>query len=212
MARIPYGILGEFRGRVGNVSGYTRMGVNFLRISRSSSTKPMTAARLAQQQKMKVCNEFTRHFSGSGFFDKTFPRKVNTATGYNKATSALMRKAICGSYPDISLAWPEVLISEGGMPPLVGAEAAVDAMGDIECTWTSNAGIGSAKESDQVVMAAFFPSLQQVVFELSDRTRGDESARMKVHGLHGEVHTWLGLISEDGRDAADSVYTGMLTI
>lgn len=212
MAKIPNGILGEFIGTAGNVSGYVRMGTNFVRSRRRSSSKPMTPARLAQQQKLKVCNEFTRLFSGSGFFESTFPRKVNTATGYNKATSALMRKAIRGTYPDISLAWPEVLISEGGMPALNGVAASTDAAGDILFSWSSNAGIGSARDSDRIAMVAYFHSGKEIVFTLSDRMRADETAILQIHGLSGEVHLWIGLISEDGRDAADSVYAGMLTI
>jgi hypothetical protein len=73
MARIPNGILGEFVGTAGPVSGYMRMGTNFLRSRRRRSNRPMTPKRLAQQQKIKVCNEFTKPFSGSGFFDAAFP-------------------------------------------------------------------------------------------------------------------------------------------
>lgn len=212
MARIPNGILGEFIGTAGNVSGYMRMGTNFVRSRRRSSNKPMTVARLAQQQKLRVCNDFTRHFSGSGFFDKTFPRRTNTATGYNKATSALMRKAICGAYPDISLWWPGVAISEGGMPPLTGVAASTDASGYIVFSWTNNAGIGSARDTDQIVMVAYFHTLNEIVYKLSDRKRADESATIEVYGLTGEAHVWIGLVSEDGHDAADSVYAGMLTV
>jgi len=116
MARIPNGILGEFVGTAGPVSGYMRMGTNFVRSRRRRSNRPMTLKRLAQQQKIKVCNEFTKPFSGSGFFDAAFPLTNGTATGYNKATSALLKKAITGVYPDTAIAWPMVLISEGGMP------------------------------------------------------------------------------------------------
>ena len=211
MARIPYGILGEFTGNAGNVSGYMRMGANFIRSKRRKSTKPVTPARLAQQQKIKICHEFTRCFTGSGFFDRTFPQKINTATGYNKATSALMRKAITGVYPDISLSWPDVQISGGGMPS-VPVAATTGGADSILFTWDDNAGTGTARSSDIAVLVAYFPAVKQAVFGISTQRRGDGMAELKTHGQTGEAHTWAGFISEDGKDAADSVYAGILTI
>jgi len=188
-----------------------RMGTNFIRSKRRKSTKPVTPARLAQQQKIKVCHEFTRCFTGSGFFDRTFPQKINTATGYNKATSALMRKAITGVYPDISLSWPDVQISGGGMPSVPNA-AATGGGDNILFTWDDNAGTGTARSSDIAVLVAYFPAVKQAVFEINSRRRGDGIAKLKTHGYTGEVHTWIGFISEDGKDAADSVYAGWLTV
>ena len=187
------------------------MGTNFIRSKRRKSTRPMSPARLAQQQKIKVCNEFTRSFKGSGFFDKTFPQKIKTATGYNKATSALMRKAITGAYPHISLSWPDVQISGGGMPAAQGAEATVAPEG-ITFAWVDNSGTGTAKRTDIAVLVAYFPVIRQAIFTISNQHRGDGEASLITNGFAGEAHTWLGFISEDGKDAADSVYTGNILI
>jgi len=213
MARIPNGILGEFVGTAGPVSGYMRMGTNFLRSRRSRSNRPMTPKRLAQQQKIKVCNEFTKSFSGSGFFDAVFPMPNGTATGYNKATSALLKKAITGTYPDTSIAWPMVLISSGGMPSPVDATAATDSDGNIIFTWSNNAGTGTAKDTDKAVLVAYCDSLKQAAYIISDSRRADGLAVLNALQLKGTtVQTWMGFISADGKDAADSVYTGALVI
>ena len=102
MARIPNGILGEFIGTAGNVSGYMRYGDNFLRSRRRKSGNVMTPKRLEQQQKIKVCNEFTKPFAGQVFFNKTFPAYGSKGSGYNRATSAILNQAIIGNYPDYS--------------------------------------------------------------------------------------------------------------
>src|SRR5678815_4562873 len=96
MARIPNGILGEFIGTAGNVSGYMRYGTNFLRTRRRKSNMMMTPARMAQQQKIKVCNEFTKPFAGRDFFNKTFPAYGKKNSACNRATSALMSQAVVG--------------------------------------------------------------------------------------------------------------------
>jgi hypothetical protein len=214
MARIPNGILGEFIGTAGNVSGYMRMNNNFLRTKRRRTNRPMTEKRLAQQQKLKVCNEFTKSFSGSGFFDKTFPGSTaKTATGYNKATSALLKKAITGNYPETTLAWPFVLISEGGMPSPTNAQAAADADSNIVFSWSNNTGTGSARDSDIAVLVAYSPSIQQAVFLISDRRRVDGGAVLNTQVLQGNpVEMWMGFISDDGKDASDSVYCGSIII
>lgn len=213
MARIPNGILGEFVGSAGNVSGYMRMGTNFIRSKRKRSKSPMSPKRLAQQQKIKVCNAFTKVFSGSGFFDATFPLAKGTATGYNKATSALLKKAIKGTYPDTTIDWPQVLISEGGMPSSKDATAKDDDDGNIVFTWSNNSGTGTAKENDKVVLVAYCPATQQASFTISDNSRSDCHALLNTQSLNGNtVETWIGFKSADGRDAANSVYTGALVV
>src|SRR5690242_13595894 len=117
MASIPNGILGNFVGTAGNVCGYMRNGKNFVRSRRRKSTSPMTGARLAQQQKLKVCNEFTKPFCGTGFFNKTFPAYGHSGTGFNRVTSAIMSLAITGTYPDTAIDYTQVLISQGPLPP-----------------------------------------------------------------------------------------------
>ena len=158
MARIPNGILGGFMGSAGNISGYMRNGVNFVRSRRRKSSAPMTPKRLAQQQKIKVCNEFTRPFCGSGFFNKTFPAYGHSGTGFNRATSAIMHLAITGAYPDTAIAYPQVLISKGPLPGAVNANAAMNNEGHIVFNWEDNTGTGTAKENDKVVVVAYFPS------------------------------------------------------
>ena len=213
MAKVLNGILGGFVGTVGTVSGYMRMGENIMRSKRSPSNLPMTKKRLAQQQKIKVCNEFTTAFSGSGFFNATFPLLKGTATGYNKATSALLKKAITGTYPDTRLEWPQVLISEGGMPSPTGAAASIDTDGNILFTWNNNTGTGTAKKTDKAVLVAYAPLIKQAAYIISTSSRATGQAVLHAQWLQGyRVETWMGFISEDGKDAADSVYTGTLDL
>src|SRR5258706_15231405 len=100
MAKIPNGILGVLLGKAGPVSGYMRNGQNILRTSTRRKDNKITPERTAQREKIKVCNDFTRAFTGTGFFNKSFPPYGDTGTGYNRATSAVMNLAITGSYPD----------------------------------------------------------------------------------------------------------------
>ncbi len=213
MARIPNGILGAFIGKAGNVSGYMRNGKNFIRSKRRKTSKDMTLKRLAQQQKIKVCNEFTKTFSGTGFFNKSFPAYGDTGTGYNKATSAIMNLAIVGSYPHISISYPLVLISKGPLPAAENANAAVNEEGNIFFNWTDNSGTGTAKANDKVILVAYFPSVKQIIYTLSAAVRAECKALLITNMMQSHaVETWIGFLSNDEKDAASSVYTGSVAL
>src|ERR1700690_239126 len=170
MAILTQGILGPVIGKTGPVVSYIRFGQNITR-SRSNSTKNRieTPDRKKQRDKIKVCNEFTRAFSGTGFFNKSFPAYDHTGSGYNRATGAIMNKAIV-SNPEIMLSYPKVLISQGPVPSVDYASALVNAGGNIEFTWTDNSGTGTAKETDTAILVAFFRESKEVVFEFSEAT------------------------------------------
>lgn len=179
MAQIPNGILGTFTGTVGNVCGYMRNGKNFIRSRRRKSSAPMTPKRLAQQQKIKVCNEFTRPFCGTGFFNKTFPAYGNSGTGFNRATSAIMNLAIIGTYPDTAIDYRQVLVSKGSLPSATNASAVVDNEDSILFTWEDNTGTGTAKHNDKAILVAYFPALNVAIFSIGNATRKDSQESWK---------------------------------
>ena len=198
MARIPNGILGGFVGTAGNISGYMRNGVNFVRSRRRKSSAPMTPKRLAQQQKIKVCNEFTRPFCGTGFFNKTFPAYGHSGTGFNRATSAIMHLAITGAYPDTAIAYPQVLISKGPLPGAQNPSSTVNSEGHIVFNWEDNTGTGTAKENDKVFVVAYFPSEKKAIFNTGIALRKDGQAILYTQQMQGlAAETWIGFLSND---------------
>src|SRR2546429_61195 len=123
MATSNTGVLGAFIGTIGPVTGYIRNGKNILRTSSASVKNPRTPLQTAQRQKISICNRFTKAFSGSGFFNKSFPAYGHTGTGYNRVTGVLMSRALSGVYPDMVLSYPLVLISKGRLPGAQSAKA-----------------------------------------------------------------------------------------
>ena len=207
MASIPNGILGNFVGTAGNVCGYMRNGKNFVRSRRRKSTSPMTGARLAQQQKLKVCNEFTKLFCGTGFFNKTFPAYGHSGTGFNRVTSAIMNLAITGNYPDFSLNYSKVLISKGPLPPPENAMVAKETDGKLLFTWENNSNEGSAQKEDKVILVAFFPGLKQVMYTIGDAVRNDGEAILDIGVMKDfAAEIWIGFLSADKKNASCSSY------
>ena len=211
MARIINGINGGFTGTVGTVTGYVRNGGNFMRSRTRRKDTVKSEKRLVQQQKIKVCNEFTKPFSGSGFFNTSFPANGATSTGYNRATSAIMNRAIVKE-PEVSLQYPLILISMGMLPGAVYASALANDDGNIIFSWADNTGVGTAKENDRVLLVAYFPESKEAVYTISDAIRKDGNAVLQMDLKKGAAETWIGFVSADETLAADSVYTGRIVL
>ena|SRR5665213_1791849 len=212
MAILTQGILGTVVGKTGPVVSYIRFGQNITR-SKGSTRKNRieTPARKAQREKIKVCNEFTQAFSGSGFFNKSFPAYGHTGSGYNRVTGSIMNLAIVTT-PVIAIAWPKVLVSKGPIAPVDYASALVTSESNILFTWADNSGDGTAKKNDRVIMVAYFPESKEAVYAFSDAERKDGMAMLEKGSKKGSVQTWLGFLSADETNAANSIYTGELMI
>jgi hypothetical protein len=212
MAILSQGILGPVTGRTGPVVSYIRFGQNITRsLSNTDKNKIETPARKKQRDKIKVCNDFTKAFTGTGFFEKTFPEPGHTGSGYNRATSAIMNLAVI-SNPEPTLVWSKVLVSKGQVASAEEAVSAVDGEGNLIFNWADNSGTGTAKGNDKAILVAWFPETKEAVFQFSETTRSDGYATLTLNSKKGIAETWLGFLSADGKNAANSVYTGKVNV
>jgi len=210
MATSNFGIMGNFTGKVGPVTGYMRSGKNILRSSTSVVKDKLTPLRAAQRQKLSTCNRFTKAFAGTGFFNKTFPAYGQTGTGYNRVTSALMSRAVTGVYPNMFLDYTQVLVSKGRLPGAVSVKATIK-NSIIHFSFADNSGDGIAAANDSLILVAFAPDLQQAIYTLHGGFRKDKKATLNAAAFKGHtVETWIGFLSNDEKDAGDSVWVGRL--
>jgi hypothetical protein len=213
MAKNNTGILGGFTGTIGPVTGFIRNGQYIMRTSTSSVRNQRTPLQLEQREKINICNRFTKAFSGTGFFNKSFPAYGHTGTGYNRATSALMSRAITGVYPDMQLNYQQVLISRGRLPGAQNVKVVKKANNTIQFSFADNSSVGIASADDTVILVAFAPEIQQAVFTLKAGFRKDTKATLNVTALKGyTVETWIGFLSKDEADTSDSVWVGTINV
>lgn len=109
--------------------------------------------------------------------------------------------------------YPMVMIAKGKLPPPENASARVTAEGDIEFAFNNNSGVGTAAGSDRAIAVAYCGELKQAVFILNAGLReiGQAVLETKILKGHG-VETWMGFLSRDESNAANSVYTGRLEL
>ena len=213
MATTNTGVLGAFIGTIGPVTGFMRNGKNVLRSSNSSIKNKRTPLQLAQREKISICNRFTLAFSGTGFFNKSFPAYGHTGTGFNRVTGALMSRALTGAYPDLKLDYAEVLISKGRLPGAKNIKVLKKANNLLQFTFADNGTDGIASPNDTVILAAYAQDLQYAAFTLHGGVRKDRKAVLNVAAFKGHtVETWIGFLSADEQDASDSVYAGRVML
>ena len=105
-----------------------------------------------------------------------------------------------------------MLISKGQIASAEFAETITDTEGNIVFNWTDNAGTGTAKGNDKAVLVAYFPESREAVFQFSEAIRSDGYAILELNSKKGVAETWLGFLSADEKNAANSIYTGRVNV
>ena len=125
--------------------------------------------------------------------------------------SALLSRAITSAYPNMQLNYQQVLISKGMLPGAQTVKAVKKANNTIQFSFTDNSTMGIASPDDTVILVAYAPDLQQAVFSLHGGFRKDKKAVLNVAALKGHsIETWIGFLSNDEKDASDSVWAGRI--
>ena len=211
MGRINKGILGGFSGKVGNVVGGNWKGIDYMRSKGKSGNTNATAAQLAQQLKFGLAIRFVK--SISGLVSVGFNNLAKKQTGANSAVSYILKNAIGGTYPTFSIVYADVLISRGDLPNVLAPSVTMEDASQLVFNWTDNSGVGIAKPGDRVILAAYCPATDQCIYTTGSAARSALTDALNLASFSGQaVHTYIGCISEDGRNIASSNYTGEVTV
>lgn len=115
-------------------------------------------------------------------------------------------------YPTPGINYRKVMISRGLLWNTQQAMAKT-VFDTIIFSWVNDAGIGGSNSDDQCILAAYCPALKKCVFTKAGGERQLSKAELAVPEFKGQtVHTWLGFISADGSQIANSIYTGELLV
>jgi len=211
MGRINKGILGGFSGKVGTVVGGNWKGIDYMRSKANRSNTEASASQLVQQLKFSLAIRFAS--SMSALLALGFRNYANRQTGMNAAVSYILKNAIDGSYPNFSILYADVLVSRGDLPNVLSPSVTMAAGNLLTYSWTDNSGVGIAKATDRMILAAFCPATNQCIYTTGSASRGALTDALNISTFNGQlVQTYIGCISEDGRNIASSIYTGQVDL
>lgn len=211
MGTINKGILGGFSGKVGNVVGGNWKGIDYMRSKANRRNFTPTQAQLEQQVKFALAIRFIQTMSGLA--EISFNSFAVRKTGVNSAVSYTLRNAIAGSYPVYSIQYPDALVSRGDLPNVLAPSVAPAAAGIITWNWTDNSGVGIAKATDKALLVAYCPALNQCIYTTGSASRSAVTDSLNLSAFSGQqVQTWIGFISLDSQNVANSIFTGEVTV
>lgn len=211
MGTITKGILGGFSGKVGNVVGGTWKGIDYMRSKSNRTNFNPSQAQLEQQLKFGLSIRFVQ--SMSGLVEMSFRNYAIKMTGINSALSYTLKNAVAGVYPIYNIVYSDVLVSRGDLPNVLGP-AVVSGVGSlVSFSWTDNSGVGIAKPTDKAILAGYCPAFNQCIYTTGSASRSALTDELNLSTFSGQlVETYIGFVSQDGRNIASSLYTGQVTV
>jgi hypothetical protein len=208
MGKAKNGPYGPHSGKIGNSVYYT---LNGQQVSRGIGlrTKPPTEAELTSRLATKVCSEFlssVKEFITAGFSVEAQGTKWNP---FNLAVMHNRSKIIKGTYPDLEIDYSKVILSAGKLKPAENWQVTETGAG-LRYSWETHPKMPWPESSDQVMMLAYFPAKQKVVYTLFGNSRLSGSDVLEIQpSLQGEyMETYLSFVAADRKQLADSIYTG----
>lgn len=220
MAKINQGILGGFRGKVGNVVGFFWKGKAIMRGLAGSVGNPQTAPQMAVRYAFKVLIQIAAPLAG--LLAETFKSvsESKKITGGNAFTSENYGKAVVANPTSPTIPtedWTKLIIApQVGSGVQVGSPAVTQGTGyTLDFSWVDNSGISpSTLSSDKVGVAIVVPSENAAEFDMESATRGDEALSFGYSPILSGKQAYIFMFtrSRDGSNQCVSSNIGMLTL
>lgn len=211
MGTIKKGILGGFSGKVGTVIGGSWKGISYMRSIPQSVKNPRTVGQVSQRTKFALAVSMLKPMTG--FIRTSWKLYAHQQSAFNAAMSYTLAHAITGTYPDYEIDPSKGLASRGSLTPATNAAAVVE-NGNLVFTWDDNSGVNSAKQTDKALIAILNHVKGEAVTDSAgaERTLGTQTIALPDNWKGDDVLVYLGFISEDGKEIANSVYLGAIEI
>ena len=205
------GILGGFRGKVGTVSGASWKGIEYMKGPNRGNDKPASQAQIESRAKFRVMIKFLSQLSH--LLTLGFKNSAIKMTGTNSAYRYNYKHALQGVYPNYSLDYTKVLLTDGLLQQVGNPKAEATGGGLVKFSWDDNSGIKNANASDKSILLVYCAELGRFAYIDDGASRSSKTASINASVFNGKtVETWLSFISADKEEVAPSVYTGQLIV
>lgn len=213
MGTIKQGILGGFSGKVGTVIGSSWKGISYMRGQAQHVKNPRSAGQVNQRTKFALVLSFLQPVVP--YIRIGFKSQAAKQTEFNAAMSYTIKNAVTGSYPSYALDFTKIVVSKGGLTQVTGATATWDNnRNEVKIDWTDNSGVGNALATDKAMPFIYNKDKGETIYDTAGATRATHTQSLTVPNdwEDDKVEVYLGMVSEDGKEVADSIYLGEVTL
>lgn len=213
MGTIKQGILGGFSGKVGTVIGSSWKGISYMRGQAQHVKNPRSAGQVNQRTKFALVMGFLQPVVP--YIRIGYKSQAAKQTEFNAAFSYTIKNAVTGSYPSYALDFTKIVVSKGGLTQVTGATASWNNnSNEVKIDWTDNSGVGNALATDKAMPFIYNKAKGETIYDTAGATRTTHTQSLTVpNDWEGDkVEVYLGMVSEDSKEVADSIYLGEVTL
>ncbi|WP_285010694.1 DUF6266 family protein [Pedobacter faecalis] len=208
MGIIKNGLHGEVTGKVGNLVYYTRKGKNVARTI-GVNLNPPTEKQLASRQQVELMSPLLSKllpFINVGFAPEILGKDLNC---FNEAMSYNRRHALQGGYPNATVAYDRLRVSQGTLLPAQDP-AVTQVSAGLEFSWAVDTELSWERSSDQVMMLAYFPETGDSYLSFfGNRREAGRDLLVIPDALQGSyMEVYISFVSADRKATANSTYLG----
>lgn len=212
MATINHGVMGGFSGTVGTVVGGNWNGIDYMRAKPSDRKDAKSPAQLDQRARFRTVMQFLKPLKF--FLPVGFKNHKVGVSPYNAATSLNLQHAVKGVFPDYSIDYSKVRISQGALPGALNPMAFASQPGQISFRWENNSATINAMANDKAVLLVYNPQKEQAVTLTGRNSRISGIGEFILPaGFSGdEVHCYIAFQNASQTIISDSQYAGSISI
>lgn len=198
MARLDNGIFGGFKGKIGDVEGFIRNGIPYIRKKKRKTTTKPSLAKQATMKNMALVNHFIGTMTPFVRLGFSLVAKGMPFTANNAAKSYQLKNSIQGVYPDLSINYTAVRLAEGNLNMPEDITIAREANG-LRFTWSYDPVIDWDERRSRAMVLAHVPAVNKSYYFLMAACMNEQSQFMELppSHLHLTIHAYLSFVAED---------------
>ncbi|RQO72319.1 hypothetical protein DBR43_14025 [Pedobacter sp. KBW06] len=204
MAKAPSGPLGALNGKLRNLVFYMLNGQPVVRTI-GDPGKP-SRGQLANRQAMSVTMEMVSRISEFTNVSFELEARGTVRNAHNLATSYIKKHALKGEYPNISVDYSKVILSNGNLPGANDLKIEKKEKG-VLVSWDP-----SGKQDDTVMILLYHP-LEKAAMSVINACRRDAGSYfidLYEKRLDEPIEAYICFKSANGKAISDSAYIGNL--
>lgn len=210
MAIVTSGPYVGFSGSVDGLTYYTLPdGRTCVKKKNKKSTIPPTPLQIANRADTTIVSKFMKPFEEFIKVGHHLEAKKTHQNPHNVMTKDVRENAIEGIYPDRKINISKVLVSSGNLPLAAESSVVMTEQG-LTFNWSTEIVSKLSHYSDQVMMLAYFPDLQEVAHVVAGAQRHLGTDLLNLAGVKKgySAEVFISFITNDHQGVSNSVYLG----
>ena len=210
MAIVTSGPMVGFSGSVGGFTYYILPdGRTCVKRKNSKSSVPPTPLQIANRADTAMVSKFMKSFKEFISVGYQLEAKKNHQNPHNMMVRYIRKHAIEGVYPNRKINIAKVLVTNGKLPSAAETSVTVNEQG-LTFKWSTELVRKLSHYSDQVMMLAYFPKIQETAYVLAGAQRHVGTDMLNLTGIKKgtAAEVYIAFITNDHTGISDSIYLG----